>query len=68
MVQLAAKQNIDEAILLAGDSDFIPAVTAAKSDGVLVRLYHGQRPHSNLWQEVDERTEITQSLVQSILR
>jgi uncharacterized LabA/DUF88 family protein len=68
MVQLAAKQNIDEAILLAGDSDFIPAVTAAKSDGVLVRLYHGQRPHSNLWQEIDERTEITQSLVQSILR
>jgi uncharacterized LabA/DUF88 family protein len=68
MVQLAAKQNIDEAILLAGDSDFIPAVTAAKSDGVLVRLYHGQRPHSDLWQEIDERTEITQSLVQSILR
>ena len=68
MVQLAAKQNIDEAILLAGDSDFIPAVTAAKSDGVLVRLYQGQRPHSDLWQEVDERTEITQSLVQSILR
>ena len=67
MVQLAAKQSIQEAVLLAGDSDFIPAVTAAKSEGVMVRLLHGERPHSDLWQESDERTQITQELIDSIL-
>ena len=67
MVQLAAKQSIQEAILLAGDSDFIPAVAAVKSEGVLVRLFHGQRPHYDLWQEVDERTRITEDFIDSIL-
>ena len=68
LVQLAAKQAIQEAILLAGDSDFIPAVTAAKSEGVLIRLYHGATPHSDLWQEADERTRITQTLIDSVRR
>ena len=68
MVQLATKNTIQEAILLAGDSDFIPAVTAAKSEGVVVRLFHGQRPHTDLWQEVDERVRITQEFIQSILK
>ena len=67
MVQLAAKRNIQEAVLLAGDSDFIPAVTAAKSEGVVVKLFHGERPHSDLWQEADERTRITQSFIDSVL-
>ena len=44
-------------ILLAGDSDFIPAVTAAKSEGVVIKLFHGERPHSDLWREADERTQ-----------
>ena len=67
MVQLAAKQNIQEALLLAGDSDFIPAVTAAKIEGVVVKLFHGQKPHSDLWREADERTRINQDLINSIL-
>ena len=68
MVQLAARRTIQEAILLAGDSDLIPAVAAAKSEGVVIRLFHGQRPHNDLWQEADERTRITQDFVDSILR
>ena len=68
LVQLAAKQAIQEAILVAGDSDFIPAVIAAKSEGVLVRLFHGDRPHSDLWQEADERIQLTQSLIDSVRR
>jgi len=67
LVQLAAKTQIQQAILLAGDSDFIPAVTAAKSEGVLVRLYHGARPHTDLWQEVDDRVRIDQDLIDSVL-
>ena len=68
MVQLAAKQVIQEAVLVAGDSDFIPAVTAAQSDGVVVRLFHGKRPHNDLWQVSDERTRITEEFIASILR
>ncbi len=67
MVQLAAKQNIHEALLFAGDSDFIPAVTAAKTEGVVVKLFHGEKPHSDLWQEADERTRITQDFIDSVL-
>ena len=68
MVLLAAKQAIQEAILVAGDSDFIPAITAAKSEGVLIKLYHGAQPHSDLRQEADERIRINQTLVDSVRR
>ncbi len=68
MVQLAAKQAIQEAVLVAGDSDFIPAVTAAQSEGVVLRLFHGMRPHNDLWQECDERTRLTDEFIESILR
>ena len=67
MVLLAAKQSIQEAVLVAGDSDFIPAVSVAKSEGVLVRLFHGQNPHSDLWREADERVPITQQPIDSVL-
>ncbi|MBI4329020.1 MAG: NYN domain-containing protein [Chloroflexi bacterium] len=68
LVQLAAKQAIQEAILVAGDSDFIPAVLAAKSEGVLMRLIHGATPHSDLWKTADERTQITQTFIDSVRR
>ena len=68
LVLLAAKQSISEAILVAGDSDFIPAVTIAKSEGILVKLYHGARPHADLRREADERIQITQALVDTIRR
>ena len=41
LVKLSADGHIQQAIVLAGDSDFIPAVAAAKSEGVVVKLYHG---------------------------
>ena len=66
LVLLAAKQIIQEAVLLAGDSDFIPAVTAAKQERVVVRLLHGPKPHSDLWREADERVPIAQELIDSV--
>lgn len=67
LVQLAAKGQRQQAVLFAGDSDFIPAVTVAKAEGVLVRLYHGDGCHSDLWQEADERVRIDQEFVNAIL-
>lgn len=68
MVQLAAKGHIREAVLIAGDSDFIPAVAVAKSEGVIVRLFHGQHCHADLMREVDERRRIDQSFIDEIVR
>lgn len=68
MVQLAAKGHIQQAVLLAGDSDFIPAVTVAKSEGVLVRLYHGGSCHIDLQREVDERVKLDQVFIDAVRR
>ena len=68
MVQLAAKGHIQQAILLAGDSDFVPAVAVAKAEGVLVRLFHGSSCHSDLLREVDERVQLNWTFINSILR
>ncbi len=65
---LAGKSQITHAVLLAGDSDFIPAVIAAKSEGVLVRLYHGTSFHKDLWDCVDERERVTQAFINSVKR
>jgi uncharacterized LabA/DUF88 family protein len=66
LVQLSATKQINTAILLAGDSDFVPAIEVAKQHGVLVELWHGPRKgsgtttvHNELWSECDERKEIT---------
>ena len=58
LVLLSAKQQISHAALVAGDSDFIPAISVAKNEGVLVYLYHGATPHRKLVEIADERTQI----------
>ncbi|MBI1902192.1 MAG: NYN domain-containing protein [Planctomycetia bacterium] len=64
---LAAKHQVTDAAVLAGDSDFLPAIIAAKQEGVVIHLFHGQNPHRDLVRECDERTRITQDFIDSIL-
>ena len=75
MVQLAATRQINRAVLLAGDSDFVPAVEAVKYHGVLVVLWHGpNRPgvnstvHRELWDACDDRFELTQTIIDKAKR
>jgi uncharacterized LabA/DUF88 family protein len=68
MALLCGKGQITHAAILAGDSDFIPAVVAAKSQGVLVSLFHGQGCHKDLWDCVDERTAFTKDFIDAIGR
>lgn len=71
---LSGKGQITHAALVAGDSDFIPAVEIAKQEGVIVTLFHGptkdKREESNyaqeLWSAADERIELTQSFMESV--
>ncbi len=68
LVKLSANGHIQQAVLIAGDSDFIPAIEAAKSEGVVVKLFHGANCHRELLEEVDEHYRVDQPLVDSIRR
>ena len=68
LVLLAAKHQISDAAILAGDSDFLPAIDAAKPEGVVIHLFHGEHPHNDLVARSDERTRIDQAFIDSILR
>ena len=67
---LAAKQQITHAAVLSGDSDLLPAVEAAKQEGVIVWLVHG--PPSTyareLWDLADDRLSIDRGFMQRIER
>ena len=67
LVLLAAKHQITDAMVVAGDSDFLPAVIVAKQEGVVVHLYHGARPHNELVDCCDEHTRIDKDFVAAIL-
>jgi uncharacterized LabA/DUF88 family protein len=68
LVLLAAKSQISDAAILAGDSDFLPAIEAAKAEGVVMHLFHGQYPHHDLLAACDERTRIDQPFINAVLR
>lgn len=68
IASLAAKNKIDKAVLVSGDSDLIPALRVVKEDGVVVRLIHGPKDtyHKNLWEIADERCEVTKAILESL--
>lgn len=70
MLQLALTKGIEKALLVTGDSDFVPVVNAVKASGVNVSLhYASQLPtHQSLRQAVDECVPITIGLLQSCRR
>ena len=68
LVQLAAKHLITHASILTADSDFVPAISAAKDEGVVIRLYHSTnlgRTH-HLWQCADERHSINNRFINRV--
>jgi uncharacterized LabA/DUF88 family protein len=75
LVQLSATRQINRAVLVAGDSDFVPALEVAKLHGVLTVLWHGpmrsgqnSTVHRELWDCCDDRFEITSELIQRVQR
>ena len=60
LVELSAKGNIATAILVAGDSDFIPAVAAAKESGATVSIWYGEENsiHDDLFSLADITNKI----------
>lgn len=70
LVLLAAKQRIEKAVLITGDSDFIPAIEVAKNEGVEIELYYGPNdlPHDSLTRIADERKVLTQEFIDKVKR
>lgn len=76
MVELSATRQINRAVLVAGDSDFLPAIEVVKRHGVLTVLGHGPRGahgrastcHNDLWEICDERFEIDAGVARAVAR
>jgi uncharacterized LabA/DUF88 family protein len=69
MMRLALKQQIQKAVLIAGDADYVPVVNAIKDEGVSVTLYHSEiksNYSAELWQACDERHPITRELIDQV--
>ncbi len=69
LVRLSVSGQIKEAVLVAGDSDFVPAIAIAKDAGVLVTLcYAPGAAHDELLDACDELVPITRDLLEDCLR
>ena len=67
LVRRSWAKNIGTAVLVTGDSDFVPAIEAAKDAGVLVQLWYSRNSvHTELINAVDEYFPITQDFIDSL--
>lgn len=70
LVQLASKGKISHALLLSGDSDFLPMVELVKGEGIKFVLAFGAspkvRPHNDLKTAADERLELTSEILNAL--
>lgn len=56
LVTLSYRDQIQSAIIVAGDSDLIPAIERAKNNGTIIYLYyHPKSVHNELLNACDER-------------
>ena len=66
------KDNIQEAILVTGDSDFVPAVDEAARAQIITHVYYLRQGdttiHDELYLACSERTEITKELLEKARR
>ena len=70
MALLAAKHQVTHLALLSGDSDLLPAIEAAKQEGVVVWLVHGPRHTyaNDLWTAADNRMVVDRAFANEIAR
>ena len=69
LVRLGCARVIGKAVIVTGDSDFLPAIEAAKDMGVLTVLYYSKTSvHDELLAAVDEGFAIDESLIERVKR
>jgi len=65
---LSVKRSITHAAVVTGDSDMVPALEVAKTEGIAVWLFTGE-PQSHareLWHAADERVDLDQRFLNTI--
>lgn len=66
IIRLSWKNQIHAAVLMTGDSDFVPAINDAKNSGIIIKLfYHKDCVHDELITACDVRVEITRKMFKS---
>ena len=67
LVKLSYQRDITHAAILTGDSDFIPALEAAKEAGIHLKYFHGPvgSYHETIMNVIHESTEITIGIVRA---
>lgn len=66
IVNMCFDKQIQHAILIAGDSDFVPAIKKAKDHGAIVHLYyHPESAHNELLDEIDELHPLSKELIEA---
>jgi len=66
LVKLAATNQIDRAVLITGDSDFVHAIKAAKESINITLYYCKDTAHYELLQVCDDRIEMDESFCDDI--
>ncbi len=67
LVKLSINRTIQKAILIAGDSDFVPAIKEAKEQGTVIKTFYCKHSiHDELTKACDEMGEITPELLQKL--
>ena len=55
LLRLSFRGSIGQVIIVTGDSDLIPAISASRDEGILVKLFYSrQSTHASLIASVDE--------------
>ena len=70
LLTLSFSGQIATAVVVAGDSDFIPAFKAAKDRGVRIVVVHGVKnpPHRDLLSAADQRIRFDDRFISSVRR
>jgi len=70
LVQLSVGHQIQRAVIMANDSDFVPAIRTARNAGTVVELYYYRypRPNDELLNACDDRILIDSELIEKIKR
>lgn len=66
LITLALEHQIQRAVLVAGDSDYVPAIQVARNAGTVVELYYLTRPHDALLEACDDRIRISSAFIDRI--
>ncbi len=63
LLSLSIMSKIRKAIIITGDSDFIPLIQKVKDEGVSVHLFHGKSYSKDLWEICDSRAIIGENII-----